>query len=198
MCHALAPNVLTHPMSTSAAVLTEKSNRAVKNRTTTSCSAQVSLLQKCLCCVVTRWLRADADTEKETELPPKAEETPEKAPVYYSTADPRLSGDEVKEVLGLFDSWNAALASGDPKKVADLYAENGVLLPTVSNSVRCDREGLLDYFTNFLKIQPQGTCLHTPRRVSGQYMVLLGRPWNFLALQRSLQSSYRPDNLHIC
>eukprot|EP00892_Ulva_mutabilis_P003658 jgi/Ulvmu1/1664/UM114_0035.1 len=103
----------------------------------------------------------EADTEKETELPAKAAEAateaaPPPAPEYYSTADPRLSGDEVKEVLGLFETWNAALASGEPSNVADLYADDGVLLPTVSNSVRCDRKGLEDYFTNFLKLQPQG------------------------------------------
>ena len=59
-------------------------------------------------------------------------------------------------MLGLFDKWNAALASDDPEKVADCYAPNGVLLPTVSNSVRSTRDGLVDYFTNFLKIKPQG------------------------------------------
>lgn len=114
---------------------------------------------------------AEADTEKETELPPKKEDSKEEAaPVeYYSTADPRLSGQDVKMVLGLFDTWNAALASGDPAKVADLYAPDGVLLPTVSNSVRSDKKGLIDYFTNFLKLEPQGApststcacCIHS-------------------------------------
>lgn len=75
---------------------------------------------------------------------------------FYSTADPRLSRQTVAMVLGLFEKWNGALASGDPAKVADLYADDGVLLPTVSNSVRSTRDGLLDYFTNFLKLQPQG------------------------------------------
>lgn len=75
---------------------------------------------------------------------------------FYSTADPRLSRQTVAMVLGLFDKWNGALASGDPEKVADLYADDGVLLPTVSNSVRSTRDGLLDYFTNFLKLEPQG------------------------------------------
>jgi uncharacterized protein (TIGR02246 family) len=57
----------------------------------------------------------------------------------------------------MFDSWNTALASGDPFKVADLFVDNAVLLPTVSNSVRCDRQGIADYYTNFVKLQPQGT-----------------------------------------
>lgn len=97
----------------------------------------------------------------ETELPEKkadAAASAEEAPAveYYSTADPRLSGETVKMVLGLFEKWNAALASGDPTKVADLYAPDGVLLPTVSNSVRSTRKGHVDYFTNFLKLKPQG------------------------------------------
>lgn len=101
----------------------------------------------------------DTSDAPETELPQKKDEAAkEDAPAfeYYSTADPRLSGETVKMVLGLFDKWNAALASEDPKKVADLYAPNGVLLPTVSNSVRSDYSGLVDYFTNFCKLKPQG------------------------------------------
>lgn len=31
--------------------------------------------------------------------------------------------------------WNAALQTGDPEKVADMYAEDAILLPTVSNKV---------------------------------------------------------------
>lgn len=105
---------------------------------------------------------AEGDSDVETELPTEEAKEAAKAaeadtpPEYYSTADPRLSSDAVKQVLGLFDTWNGALASGDPNKVADLYAPNGVLLPTVSNAVRSDRKGLVDYFTNFCKLQPQG------------------------------------------
>ena len=40
-----------------------------------------------------------------------------------------------------FNIWNAALQTGDEKKVAALYASNGVLLPTVSNKVRFDNAG---------------------------------------------------------
>ncbi|GAA2299551.1 hypothetical protein GCM10010234_47790 [Streptomyces hawaiiensis] len=61
------------------------------------------------------------------------------------------------QVLGLFDNWNAALRTGDPKKVADLYARDAVLLPTVSNQVRTDRAGIVDYFEHFLQNKPVGT-----------------------------------------
>jgi len=61
-----------------------------------------------------------------------------------------------KEVRDLFSLWNNALASGDPKKVADRYSKEGVLLPTVSDIPRTDYPGIEDYFTNFLKLKPQG------------------------------------------
>ncbi|MES9966170.1 MAG: DUF4440 domain-containing protein, partial [Sedimenticola sp.] len=37
------------------------------------------------------------------------------------------------QISALFDQWNSALQTGDPKKVAALYESNGILLPTVSN-----------------------------------------------------------------
>merc|ERR1712151_1064848 len=61
-----------------------------------------------------------------------------------------------KEVRGLFNLWNDALATLDPKKVADRYSKEGVLLPTVSDIPRTDYPGIEDYFTNFLKLKPQG------------------------------------------
>ena len=60
------------------------------------------------------------------------------------------------EVLGLFDQWNAALATLDPDAVTALYTENGILLPTVSNQVRQNPEEIRDYFVAFLKKSPQG------------------------------------------
>lgn len=61
-----------------------------------------------------------------------------------------------QEVKALFGEWNAALATLDPLKVADRYAPNAVLLPTVSNKVRADRAGIVDYFQHFLENHPRG------------------------------------------
>merc|ERR1712176_1589371 len=60
------------------------------------------------------------------------------------------------EARSLFNLWNDALATLDPTKVADRYSTNAVLLPTVSDIPRTDYPGIVDYFTNFLKLQPQG------------------------------------------
>ena len=57
----------------------------------------------------------------------------------------------------LFDRWNAALATRNPETVADLYAADAVLLPTLSGRIRTDRQGIVDYFSHFLETKPCGT-----------------------------------------
>jgi uncharacterized protein (TIGR02246 family) len=64
-------------------------------------------------------------------------------------------------IAGLFTTWNAALRTGDSEKVADLYAEDAVLLPTVSNKVRTDHAGIVDYFQHFLEKKPVGKKVQT-------------------------------------
>jgi len=73
------------------------------------------------------------------------------------------------EVKGLFSLWNDALATLDPKKVASRYAKEGVLLPTVSDIPRTDFASIEDYFTNFLKLEPQGEILESN--------VMMGHNW---------------------
>jgi uncharacterized protein (TIGR02246 family) len=60
------------------------------------------------------------------------------------------------EIAALFDQWNAALATGNPENVADLYAPNAVLLPTLSNQIRTNRAEIVDYFTHLLESKTQG------------------------------------------
>ncbi|SFS82127.1 conserved hypothetical protein [Streptomyces harbinensis] len=60
------------------------------------------------------------------------------------------------EIRAQFDTWNDALATLDPEAVADLYAPDGVLLPTLSNQIRSDRDGIVDYFEHFLAKYPVG------------------------------------------
>lgn len=81
------------------------------------------------------------------------------------TAEP-ITTEEVRSLFGL---WNDALATKDPKKVAERYSKEGVLLPTVSDVPRTDYHGIVDYFTNFLKLEPQGEIL------SGD--ILIGTNW---------------------
>jgi uncharacterized protein (TIGR02246 family) len=60
------------------------------------------------------------------------------------------------EILALFDQWNNALKTGNPKEVAALYATDAILLPTVSNKVRHNHEEIEDYFVHFLAKVPSG------------------------------------------
>ena len=58
------------------------------------------------------------------------------------------------ETTSLFDRWNAALQTGEPKNVAALYETNAILLPTVSNQVRHNHAEIEDYFALFLAKGP--------------------------------------------
>ncbi len=61
-----------------------------------------------------------------------------------------------EQIAALFDRWNQSLQSGDPAAVAANYAEDAVLLPTLSNIPRWTRKERIDYFVDFLKIGPSG------------------------------------------
>lgn len=56
----------------------------------------------------------------------------------------------------LFIKWNDALQTGNAKAVAALYAEDAVLLPTVSNLPRTTPAEIEDYFNHFLEKKPYG------------------------------------------
>ncbi|MFT4767901.1 MAG: hypothetical protein ACI8RN_001031 [Glaciecola sp.] len=60
-------------------------------------------------------------------------------------------------VMKFFQRWNDALATGNPDAVTALYADDAILLPTVSNQVRHNHEEIRDYFVNFLARKPEGT-----------------------------------------
>jgi uncharacterized protein (TIGR02246 family) len=59
-----------------------------------------------------------------------------------------------RQIAVLFDRWNAALATGDAHRVADLYAPNGVLLPTRSARIHIGRTAIANYFEHFLESKP--------------------------------------------
>lgn len=60
------------------------------------------------------------------------------------------------EIASLFDRWNTALKTGDPKKVVENYAPKSILLPTVSNKPRLTAAEKEDYFEHFLQKKPSG------------------------------------------
>ncbi|MFM2344022.1 MAG: hypothetical protein RLZZ210_631 [Pseudomonadota bacterium] len=60
------------------------------------------------------------------------------------------------EIASLFDRWNSSLQTLEPKKVVANYAEDSVLLATVSNKPRLTHEEKEDYFKHFLTKKPVG------------------------------------------
>ncbi|MEN1886930.1 SgcJ/EcaC family oxidoreductase [Streptomyces mirabilis] len=66
-----------------------------------------------------------------------------------------------ERIAALFDGWNAALRTGDPEKVADRYASDAVLLPTVSTRIRDTHAEIVDYFEHFLANKPVGKKIET-------------------------------------
>ena len=78
------------------------------------------------------------------------------------------------EIQSLFDEWNSALQTGEPKKVAALYEANAILLPTVSNQVRHNHEEIADYFVGFLAKGPQGVIDESNVRTFGDLAINSG------------------------
>ncbi len=78
------------------------------------------------------------------------------------------------EIKSLFDEWNSALQTGEPKNVAALYASDGILLPTVSNKVRHNQEEIEDYFVHFLAKGPQGKIDEANVRIFGKLAINSG------------------------
>jgi uncharacterized protein (TIGR02246 family) len=81
---------------------------------------------------------------------------------------------EKSEITALFEQWNSALKTGDPKQVAALYAADAILLPTVSNQVRHNHAEIEDYFVHFLAKGPQGKIDESNVRIFGELAINSG------------------------
>lgn len=55
-----------------------------------------------------------------------------------------------QEARDLFHLWNDALATGDPHEVAARYSKDAILLPTVSDVPRTNKESITEYFGKIL------------------------------------------------
>lgn len=60
------------------------------------------------------------------------------------------------EITQLFDRWNDSLKTKNPDNVVANYAEDAVLLPTLSNKPRTNHAEMRDYFVHFLEKSPVG------------------------------------------
>lgn len=78
------------------------------------------------------------------------------------------------DIRVLFEQWNSALQTGDPKQVAALYATDAILLPTVSNQVRHNHAEIEDYFVQFLAKGPKGVIDESNVRIFGDLSINSG------------------------
>ena len=78
------------------------------------------------------------------------------------------------QIIALFDQWNNSLATGNPEKVAENYAPDAILIPTVSNKIRHDRHEIADYFVHFLELTPKGVLVESNVRIFGDIAINSG------------------------
>jgi uncharacterized protein (TIGR02246 family) len=79
-----------------------------------------------------------------------------------------------QDIASLFQLWNDALQTREPKSVVALYASDAILLPTVSNQVRHNHEEIEDYFKGFLAKGPVGAIDESNVRIYGDVAINSG------------------------
>ena len=77
-------------------------------------------------------------------------------------------------IAALFEEWNTALQTGEPRNVTALYESNAILLPTISNQVRHNHEEIEDYFIHFLAKGPKGVINESNIRTFGNIAINSG------------------------
>jgi uncharacterized protein (TIGR02246 family) len=70
-----------------------------------------------------------------------------------------------EKIATLLDDWAHALASGDPAKIADLYAPDAVLLPTASYQIRLEPGQIRRYFRDIMLRTPSARFMEVHSRV---------------------------------
>ncbi len=59
-----------------------------------------------------------------------------------------------EKIIQLLYNWKSALESRNADMVASLYADDALLVPTLSNKIRHNRAEIRDYFAEFLRKNP--------------------------------------------
>lgn len=78
------------------------------------------------------------------------------------------------DILSLFNEWNSALKTGNPKSVAELYAKDATLLPTLSPQVCRSPRAIEEYFLTFLAKKPRGQIVDANVRIFGNIAINSG------------------------
>ena len=86
-----------------------------------------------------------------------------------------------------FNSWNEALQTGDPEKVAGLYSPDATFLPTVSGKFNKDQKGTAEYFKHFLELNPTGEIVDEEIQPLGDETILHSGLYNFQVVSEGEQ-----------
>jgi uncharacterized protein (TIGR02246 family) len=73
-----------------------------------------------------------------------------------------------QDVTELFYRWSNALSEGNAKNVAELYAANAILLPTISNQVRHNTAEIEEYFVQLLEVKASADLIEQNIRIFEQ------------------------------
>jgi uncharacterized protein (TIGR02246 family) len=92
------------------------------------------------------------------------------------------------EISDQFDKWNTALLTEDPDQVVACYAEDAILLPTVSAQVRHNHDEIRDYFVHFLAKKPTGSIDEQNIRIFNDIAINSGR-YTFSVTEDNQQSN---------
>jgi uncharacterized protein (TIGR02246 family) len=98
-----------------------------------------------------------------------------------------------KQIAALFDGWNTTLQTGDAEKVTERYADDAVLLPTVSNKIRTNHAEIEDYFHHFLENKPVGTKTKTIINVLDSNSAIDTGSYYFILTDRKTGEKKRVD-----
>ena len=78
------------------------------------------------------------------------------------------------DIAGLLEGWNASLKTGQPEKVVANYAEDAILIPTLSSQIRHTHSEIQDYFEHFLQKEPEGRIEEHNIRIYGDIAINSG------------------------
>ena len=89
----------------------------------------------------------------------------------------------------LLQEWVAAIKSGDPKRVTELYHRDAILLGTFSNKERVGHELILEYFENLLKSPVEVHIVSENPHVFGSAVVNSGL-YNFVREGKTINARF--------
>jgi uncharacterized protein (TIGR02246 family) len=108
-----------------------------------------------------------------------------------------------REILDLLDSWFRSIekngAPGDvAKQIAELYAEDAVLVPTVWNGPCRGRQAIQNYFEEgFLPIEPKGFLINHFMSIEGDLAVNSGHyVFNVKDCEKKPDGDCDPERTH--